>query len=190
MRNDWFMYVTTCCVIFLITLLICSQVNANTNTVSNSTVTVDKTPPSANSPSINSVNSFICRSGVSGAVQTQILGISSGMTIVDLNCERLLLSQTLYKQGLKIASVSILCQDKRVFKAMEASGTSCPVYDSSQGKSLIGQEAQEYWEDNWELRPDYEDLKDQIKVEQKTQQGDLDGLKDFGLFALSMLLLF
>ena len=186
MRNDWFMYVTSCCVIFLITLLICTQVHAETNTVSNSTVTVDKSPSSANSPSINSVNSFICRSGVSGAVQTQILGISSGMTIIDVNCERLLLSQTLYKQGLKVASVSILCQDKRVFIAMQNSGTSCPVYDPVQKTSLLGQEAQDYWEANPHLRPDYEDIKEQI-VEEKKQEGTFDDIKDFGLLALSML---
>ena len=59
MRNDWLIYVTSCFVIFLFTLLFCTQLNANTNTVSNSTVTVDKAPSSANAPSINSVNSFI-----------------------------------------------------------------------------------------------------------------------------------
>ena len=123
---------------------------------------------------------------MSGAVQTQILGISSGMTIVDLNCERLLLSQTLYKQGLKVASVSILCQDKRVYIAMQNSGTSCPVYDPVQKVSLIGQEAQDYWEANPHLRPDYEDIKEQI-VEEKKQEGTFDDIKDFGLLALSML---
>jgi hypothetical protein len=123
---------------------------------------------------------------VSGAVQTQILGISSGMTIVDLNCERLLLSQTLFKQGLKVASVSILCQDKRVFIAMQNSGTSCPVYDPVNKVSLIGQEAQDYWEANPHLRPDYDDIKDQI-VEEEKQEGTFDDIKDFGLLALSML---
>ena len=184
MRNDWYIYFISALLITFILFL--PKAYSNTNTVSNSTVTVDKTPPSANSPSINSVNSFICRSGVSGAVQTQILGISSGMTIVDLNCERLLLSQTLFKQGLKVASVSILCQDKRVFQAMENAGTSCPVYDPVKKVSLIGQEAQDYWTANKHLRPDYEDIKDQI-VEEEKQEGTFDDLKDFGLLALSML---
>lgn len=190
MKNDWFVWICSFALISLVLGLGFSKKSyANTNTVSNSTVTVDKAPSSANAPSINSVNSFICRSGISGSVQSSVIGVSSGITIVDINCERLLLSQTLFKQGLKIASVSILCQDKRVFVAMQNSGTSCPVYDPVKKVSLIGQEAQDYWEANPELRPDYEDIKDQIIAEQKTQQGDLDGLKDFGLLALSMLLL-
>ena len=29
--------------------------------------------------------------------------------------------------GMKVASVSLLCQDVRVFKAMEQAGTPCPI---------------------------------------------------------------
>ena len=181
MRNDWLIYFTSCCVIFLFSLLICTQVHsADTNTTVSSTVTVDKTPPTANSPSMNIVNSDICKTGVSGAVQTQILGVSTGMTIQDENCERLKLSRMLYQQGLKVASVSLLCQDKRVFKAMTYAGTWCPF----EGK--IGEEAKELWLDNPTLRPDYEDIKEQI-VEEKKQEGTFDDIKDFGLLALSML---
>ena len=54
-----------------------------TNSTSNSTVTtstdakstIKTNPPSAISPSINASNSDLCMVGVSGAVQTQILGI-------------------------------------------------------------------------------------------------------------------
>ena len=52
---------------------------AETNTVS-STVVTNNTPPTANSPALNIVNSDICKTGVSGAVQTQVLGFSSGIT--------------------------------------------------------------------------------------------------------------
>ena len=184
MKNDWYIYFISAILITFILFL--QKAYSNTNTVSNSTVTVDKSPSSANSPSINSVNSFVCRSGISGSVQSSVIGVSSGITIVDVNCERLLLSQTLFKQGLKVASVSILCQDKRVFIAMQNSGTSCPVYDPVKKVSLIGQEAQDYWEANPHLRPDYEDIKDQI-VKEETQEGTFDDIKDFGLLALSML---
>ena len=184
MKNDWYIYFISALLITFILFL--PKAYSNTNTVSNSTVTVDKSPSSANSPSINSVNSFVCRSGISGSVQSSVIGVSSGITIVDVNCERLLLSQTLFKQGLKVASVSILCQDKRVFIAMQNSGTSCPVYDPVKKVSLIGQEAQDYWEANPHLRPDYDDIKDQIVKEEK-KEGTFDDIKDFGLLALSML---
>ena len=54
-----------------------------------STTTVKSPPASAMSPSINMSNSDLCTVGVSGAVQTQILGISAGATVRDMNCERL-----------------------------------------------------------------------------------------------------
>ena len=62
--------------------------NYNESTVdstSESTTTVISPPPSAISPSINNANSDLCTVGVSGAVQTQILGISAGSTVRDMN---------------------------------------------------------------------------------------------------------
>ena len=65
--------------------------NYNDSTVdstSESTTTVISPPPSAISPSINNTNSDLCTVGVSGAVQTQILGISAGSTVRAMNCEK------------------------------------------------------------------------------------------------------
>ncbi len=45
--------------------------------------------------------------------------------------------------------VSMMCQDERVFKAMEMAGTPCPYM----GK--IGKEANEQWAANKEERPDF-----------------------------------
>ena len=73
--------------------------NVNTSTVdskSTSTTTVKSPPPSAIAPSINSANSDLCTVGISGAVQTQILGISAGKTVRDMNCEKLKNAKTLY----------------------------------------------------------------------------------------------
>ena len=53
---------------------------ADTNTVS-STVVTDKAPPTANAPSIVVNNSDVCKSAFSAGVQTQILGIASGVTV-------------------------------------------------------------------------------------------------------------
>ena len=65
--------------------------------------------------------------------QGQVFGFSTGATVTDENCERLKLSKYLYDTGMKVASVSILCQDPRVFKAMEMAGTPCP-YQGQIGK--------------------------------------------------------
>ena len=53
---------------------------------SNSRTIVISPPPSAISPSVGSSSSDLCTVGVSGAVQTQILGISTGEMIRDENC--------------------------------------------------------------------------------------------------------
>ena len=47
-------------------------------------------------PSVVVNNSDVCKSAFSAGVQTQILGIASGMTITDENCERLKLARSLY----------------------------------------------------------------------------------------------
>ena len=104
-------------------------------------------PPSAITPSINATNSDICTTGMAGAVQTQIIGISAGTTIVDENCEQLKIAKTLYDMGMKVAAVSVLCQDRRVFDAMSMAGTPCPF------KGKLGDEAKDAWKKNVKFRP-------------------------------------
>ena len=111
-----------------------------TDSTSRSTTTVNSPPPTAIAPSITSINNDLCTVGQSGAVQTQILGIAIGKVERDMNCERLKLSKTLYDMGMKVAAVSVMCQDDRVFDAMMNAGTPCPV----DGK--IGVEAKEIWD--------------------------------------------
>jgi len=104
---------------------------------------IESPPPSAIAPSIgSSFSQDLCTTGVSGAVQTQIFGISGGKSITDTNCERIKLSKTLYDMGMRVAAVSLMCQDERVWTAMKMAGTPCPF----QGK--IGDEAGAEWEEN------------------------------------------
>ena len=81
--------------ILIIITLITKSALSETNTVS-STVVTNNTPPTANSPSVVVNNSDVCKTAVAGAVQTQILGISSGITVTDENCERIKLARSLY----------------------------------------------------------------------------------------------
>ncbi len=113
---------------------------ADTNT--SSTVVTDKAPPTASAPSIVINNSDICKSAASAAIQTQILGFASGITVTDKNCERLKLARGLFGMGMKVAAVSMLCQDARAFDAMWMAGTPCPY------KGTIGDVAKKNWEEN------------------------------------------
>lgn len=124
-----------------------STTDSNVNTTSNTTTTLKSPPASAITPTINTSNSDLCTFGVAGAIQTQILGISTGTQVTDENCERLKLSKTLYDMGMKVAAVSTMCQDPRVFDAMMMAGTPCP-YDG-----LIGEQAKAAWNTNEELQP-------------------------------------
>jgi hypothetical protein len=102
---------------------------------------IEQPPPTAIAPAMMSGgNNDLCTTGSSGAVQTQIFGMSFGTTNRDLNCERLKLSKTLYDMGMKVAAVATMCQDPRVFAAMMAAGTPCPI----DGK--IGEQARAEWE--------------------------------------------
>lgn len=146
----------------------------NTNSRSDSTSTVKSPPASAISPTINTANSDLCTVGVAGAVQTQILGISAGATVVDLNCERLKLSKTLFDMGMKVAAVSTLCQDRRVFDAMMMAGTPCPY------EGAIGPEARAAWKANEQQMP---------STGQKTRELSNDVKTMFGGGGLLLLLL-
>ena len=119
-----------------------SNSNTNSTSYSKSETTVHTPPPSAIAPAITSINNDLCVVGASGAVQTQIFGMSFGSTARDMNCERIKLAKNLYDMGMKVAAVATLCQDRRVFDAMMSAGTPCPV----EGK--IGVDAKSYWEEN------------------------------------------
>jgi hypothetical protein len=122
--------------------------NNDTTSTTNNKSTVP--PPSANSPSYSSMSQDVCSMGVSGSISTSIVGVSGGKHIVDENCERIKLAKVLQDFGMKVASVAVLCQDHRVFEAMQSAGTPCP-FD---GK--IGKEAQTLWDRYPQLRPDYD----------------------------------
>lgn len=124
-----------------------STSRSTSDTTSTSTTTVKSPPPTAVAPAITVINSDVCAVAASGAVQTQILGISMGGTQVDKNCERLKLARGVYDMGMKVAAVAIMCQDERVFSAMMNAGTPCPV----DGK--IGEQAKEIWAANPERIP-------------------------------------
>ena len=127
-----------------------TNTTTSTSTTTSSSTGSDIPVNSANSPSYSSMSQDVCSMGVSGSVSTLGFGASVGKHIRDLNCERIKLSKVLYDYGMKVAAVSILCQDERVFEAMQMAGTPCPF----EGK--IGKEAMVQWNKYDVERPDYD----------------------------------
>ena len=179
----WLKIIAIMVLLILVSMWAKPVIAADTNTVS-STVVTDKSVPTANAPSVVVNNSDICKTAASTAVQTQILGIASGITITAENCERIKLSRSLYSMGMKVAAVSALCADPRVFDAMHMAGTYCPYMGA------IGEDAKEGWKENPDMVPEGSLVFKKIEIEQREQQttGLTDGQKfaKFILFGMAM----
>ena len=144
------------------TIITDSTTNSTVDSNLKSTTTINSPPPSAISPSLSMSNSDLCTVGVSGAVQTQILGISAGKTVRDMNCERLKNAKVLYDMGMKVAAVSLMCQSRSVYDSMKFAGTPCPINNPVTGEGLIGTEATA----EWRLNPK--------KIPKKQQTANMD----------------
>ena len=177
----WLKIIAITVILILVSMWAKPIIAADTNTVS-STVVTDKSVPTANAPSVVVNNSDICKTAASTAVQTQVLGIASGITITDENCERIKLSRSLYSMGMKVAAVSTLCADPRVFDAMHMAGTYCPYMGA------IGEDARKGWEENTDMVPEGSLVFKKIEIEQKEQQttGLTDGQKLFKFIIAGM----
>ena len=149
----------------------------STITTNGSMETIVKSPPpSAISPQLGAnSNSDLCTIGVAGAVQTQILGISAGTTFTEDNCLRLKNAKTLYDMGMKVAAVSVMCQDDNVFDAMMMAGTPCPY------EGQIGEAAKIGWESHKELQKEKHGAENKSNVKDTATYGGL-GILAFLLF--------
>ena len=154
-----------------------STTDSTLTTNGNQTTKIEQPPPSAISPQFSSgSNSDLCTIGVAGAVQTQILGISAGTTFTEENCLRLKNAKTLYDMGMKVAAVSVMCQDQGVFDAMMHAGTPCPY------NGTIGDAAKLGWETHVEQTKKELDEMDNANVEETFTIGGLGILGTLLLF--------
>jgi hypothetical protein len=145
----------------------------NSTTNNNNSYTGDqRTVPSASAPGISAMSQDLCTVGVSAGVQKPLIGASLGITKRDMNCERMKLSKLLFDFNMKVAAVSILCQDSRVFQSMAHAGTPCPF----NGK--IGDDALEEWNKYDKERPDYEEYVATLRYMEKVDNKILEELNE------------
>ena len=142
-----------------------SSSNTTTTNTTNAYSGDSRVVNSSSAPSMSAMSQDLCVVGVSAGFQKFGLGFSGGTYRTDENCERIKLSKVLNDLGMKVAAVSILCQDERVFHAMIQSGTPCPY----NGK--IGDAALKEWKKYDKLRPDYEQYTKDLKyIERKNKK--------------------
>lgn len=91
------------------------------------------------SPTLMSSGQQSCLKSLSGGLQLMSVGISSGKYVQDEECNRRLNAITLSNMGMKVASVSLMCQNAQVWRAMFMSATPCPIIRS--GKLVVGKNA-------------------------------------------------
>ena len=168
-------------ILLVISILLFSQkIYGETNTVS-STVVTNSTPPTASAPSVVVNNSDICKVATSGAIQTNILGLATGVVVDDELCQLLKLSRQMYAAGLKVAAVSILAQDPRVFDSLVMAGTPPPY------TGAIGSEALEKWKSNPDMIPEgsmvFKDDVLKININEDVDDGEF---KKFLFLAMAM----
>jgi hypothetical protein len=178
----WLKITVIIVILILISMWTKPIIAADTNTVS-STVVTDKSVPTANAPSVVVNNSDICKTAASTAVQTQILGLATGVTITDENCERIKLARSLYSMGMKVAAVSTLCSDYRVFDSMWMAGTYCPYMGA------IGVDAKKGWEKNSDLVPKGSKVFSKIELTEqdiKEIKNESDSFTRFMLYGMAL----
>ncbi len=149
-----------------------STTNNSTTNNNNSYTGDQRTVPSASAPGISAMSQDLCTVGVSAGMQKPLIGASIGITKRDMNCERMKLSKLLFDFNMKVAAVSILCQDSRVFQSMAHAGTPCPF----NGK--IGDDALEEWNKYDKERPDYEEYVASLRYMEKVDNKILEELNE------------
>ena len=155
-----------------------SSTTTNNETTTNAYTGDSRVVPSASAPSISAMSQDLCTVGISAGGQSFSFGASIGMTKRDMNCERMKLSKLLYDFNMKVAAVSILCQDARVFQSMAHAGTPCPF----NGK--IGSEALAEWNKYDKQRPDYEEYVAALKYMEAVDDKIIEDLeKEFDALA-------
>jgi len=149
-----------------------STTNFQSGSESTTTSTTTNTTNSKSYPNVSTASAppsssgiDVCHLGSSMGLQSSVFGFSSSSSAIDENCVRIKLARELATvHNMKVAGIAILCQDPRVFSAMEAAGTICPF----EGK--IGKEAARLWYKYSDLRPDViehkerEDTKAKVKA--------------------------
>ena len=147
-----------------------SSSNSTTTNTTNAYQGESRVVNTANAPALSNMSQDVCTIGVGVGGSSFSFSASIGTYKRDLNCERLKLAKALYDMGMKVASISLLCQNPMVFEAMHHAGSYCP-YDSK-----IGLQAKAEWEKYGKLRPDYEEYTKNLRIIEKVDNEILEDL--------------
>ena len=116
-----------------------SSSNTTTTNTTNNSTNQKTAVNSANSPGMSVYGQDSCVIPLAAGVTVIGFSGSFGSYYTDPNCERRKSVSVLAKLGMKVAAISLMCQDENVWQAMMDAGTPCPI------EGLIGAKAKEKW---------------------------------------------
>ena len=116
-----------------------SSSNSTTNNETNNSTNTKTAVNPSNAPAMSVYGQDSCVIPLAAGIT--VIGFSGtfGSYYVDPNCERRKSVSVLAKLGMKVAAISLMCQDENVWEAMMMAGTPCPV------DGLIGEKAKTRW---------------------------------------------
>ena len=116
-----------------------SSSNSTTNNETNNSTNTKTAVNPSNAPAMSVYGQDSCVIPLAAGIT--VIGFSGtfGSYYVDPNCERRKSVAVLAKLGMKVAAISLMCQDKNVWEAMMNAGTPCPI------DGLIGEKAKAKW---------------------------------------------
>jgi len=116
-----------------------SSSNSTTNNETNNSTNTKTAVNPSNAPAMSVYGQDSCVIPLAAGIT--VIGFSGtfGSYYVDPNCERRKSVAVLAKLGMKVAAISLMCQDKNVWEAMMDAGTPCPI------DGLIGEKAKARW---------------------------------------------
>ena len=116
-----------------------SSSNSTTNNETNNSTNQKTAVNSASAPSMSVYGQDSCVIPLASGIT--IIGFSGsfGTYVTDESCERRKSIAVLAKLGMKVAAISLACQDENIWQAMMDAGTPCPI------DGLIGDKAKARW---------------------------------------------
>ncbi len=116
-----------------------SSSNSTTNNETNNSTNTKTAVNSSSAPAMSVYGQDSCVIPLAAGVTVIGFSGSFGSYYTDPNCERRKSVSVLAKLGMKVAAISLMCQDKNVWEAMMNAGTPCPI------DGLIGEKAKAKW---------------------------------------------
>ena len=118
-----------------------SSSNSTTNNETNNSTNQKTAVNSSSAPGMSVYGQDSCVIPLAAGVTVIGFSGSFGSYYTDPNCERRKSVSVLAKLGMKVAAISLMCQDENVWLAMASSATYCPI------DGLIGEAAKKRWEE-------------------------------------------